>query len=104
MSIKNTKIFYPHVVKEYASVEQFITENDYTEYHDALKATLVAAGIDISDETKYKETLSADSFEAVATIVFPSQEARDEYLASFGAPDAALRTPIFVEETEDHII
>jgi hypothetical protein len=104
MSIKSTKIFYPHIVKEYASVEEFITENNYTEFYNEQKATLVTAGIDINDDTKYKENLSEDSFEAILTVVFASQEARDAYVAAAGEPDPSNRQPIFIEETDDHII
>ena len=42
MSIKRTKIYYPHIVKEYASVEEFVTENNYTEFYDNQKSTLVS--------------------------------------------------------------
>jgi len=104
MSIKRTKIYYPHIVKEYASVEEFVTENNYTEFYDNQKSTLVSAGIDVSDDTKYKEILSEDSFEVIVTAVFPSQEVRDEYLVTLEEVKPSLRKPIFVELTDEHII
>ena len=104
MSIKKrTKILYPHIVKEYNSIEQFISENEYDAYYAALRSEISAAGIDLSNEAQYKETISADGFEAVATIVFPDEATWNTYVEGCELHED-LRKPIFEENTEDHII
>ena len=104
MSIKKTTIFYPHIVKEYESVEQFLSENSYGEYYNEVTAGLVSVGIDMNDETQYKESLSDDLFEVIATIVFPNEAAWEAYLAGKENENRSLRAPIFEEESEDHIL
>lgn len=103
MSIKKTTIYYPHIVKEYESVNQLIEENGYTEFYDVLLAELVTGGIDINDETQYQVSLSDDLFEAVATVVFSSEEAyakHDEEPPEWGP---SVKGPIFIEKSEDHL-
>ena len=36
MLIKISTVFYPHIVKEYTSVEQFYTENGYEEFYSSI--------------------------------------------------------------------
>lgn len=103
MSIKKTKIHYPHIVKEYESVAQLIEENGYSDFHAAMLAGLTQFGIDVNDETQYKESLSDDLFEAIATVVFPSEEEWNTYDQSIES-DPEFKMPIFVEDSEDHII
>jgi len=106
MSIKTTKVFYPHIVKEYDSVEQFVSENDYTAYYTAMRQGLVDFGIDINDPSKYLESLTEDSFEAVLTLVFTDQAEMDSYLEIAASRNEAEshRSPIFDEEIDTHLI
>jgi hypothetical protein len=104
MSIKKrTKVAYPHIVKEYNSIEQFISENEYDSYYEAVRSEISAAGIDLSNEAEYKEALSEDSFEVIATVVFPDEATWNAYVASC-EQHPGLRKPIFEENIEDHII
>ena len=100
--IKRTKVFYPHIVKQYDSVEQFITENGYADFYAAMRAEITAAGINLADASKYAEALSDDGFEAVATVIFDDQAHYDSYLASVAEQTA--RAPIFDEVVEEHLI
>ena len=104
MSIKKTRIHYPHIVKEYDSVEQLISENGYTDFYNEIIAGMVAFGIDVDDETQYKEALSEDLFEAVSTVIFASEEAYAEYEANTPECSPSTKAPIFIEESEDHIL
>lgn len=104
MSIKKTRIHYPHIVKEYDSVEQLISENGYTDFYNEIIAGMVAFGIDVDDETQYKEALSEDLFEAVSTVIFASEEAYAEYEANTPECNPLTKAPIFIEESEDHIL
>ena len=38
--IKETKLFYPHIVKQYDNVGQMISDNNYTSYYDMMKQVL----------------------------------------------------------------
>jgi hypothetical protein len=102
MSIKNTKIFYPHIVKEYGSVAQFVSENNYTAYYNEMRAGIAAFGIDLDDETQYQEALSADMFETIATIAFADEASALNYASN--APEVNVSVlPIFSEESDEHL-
>ena len=95
---KHTTIYYPHVVKQYDSLAQFITENGYDEYETARKEELTIMGLDVTDPAVYAESLSDDGFEAVSTIVFASEE---DYLAKLELVSGriyAMKKPIFEED------
>ena len=100
---KVTKIFYPHIVKQYDSVEQFVTENSYAEFYAALRAEIESAGVNLSNASQYAEALSDDGFEAVTTVVFADQAQYDSYLAIV-AEHGDKRAPIFEENIEEHLI
>ena len=102
--IKRTKVYYPHIVKQYDSVEQFVSENGYADFYAALKAEITSAGIDDTDASRYAEALSDDGFEAVATVVFADQAEYDAYLAGVADEKTGIKTPIFEEESEEHLI
>jgi len=102
--IKRTKVYYPHIVKQYDSVEQFITENGYADFYSAVKAKVEAAGITLTDSTRYLESLSDDGFESVVTVVFTDQAQYDAYLADTLSDSNDMRTPIFEENVEEHLI
>ena len=100
--IKRTKVFYPHIVKQYESVDQFVSENGYADFYAAVRAEIVATGISLTDASRYAESLSDDGFEAVATVVFADQAEYDAYLAS--VVERTERSPIFEEESDAHLI
>ena len=102
--IKRTKVFYPHIVKQYDSVEQFVSENGYADFAAALKAEITSAGVDVTDASRYAEALSDDGFEVKATIVFADQAEYDAYLAGVAEEHPDVRAPIFEENVEDHLI
>lgn len=101
--IKRTKVFYPHIVKQYDTVDQFIAENGYADFYAAVRAEIEAVGIQLTDATRYSEALTEDGFEAKATIVFADEAEYNAYVAGCGTHDS-LRTPIFEENVEDHLI
>ena len=103
--IKETKLFYPHIVKQYDNLGQMISDNNYTSYYDMVKQVLVDAGIDTSDNTVYQESLTDDKFEGIVTVVYPDADA-------IGAVESALQSnmesfsnpqPIFEEVVTDHL-
>ena len=105
MSIKRTKVFYPHIVKQYESISALVSENGYEDFYASIRQEVADAGIDLSNEVVYKEQLSEDGFEGIVTVVFASQADYDAYhaVASVNAHEGMVQ-PIFVEEVEDHII
>lgn len=105
MSIKRTKVFYPHIVKQYESISALVSENGYDDFYAAIRQEIADAGIDLSNEVVYKEQLSEDGFEGIVTVVFASQSDYDAYFAVASVNTfEGLAKPIFVEEVEDHII
>lgn len=103
--IKETKLFYPHIVKQYDNLGQMISDNNYTSYYDMVKQVLVDAGIDTSDNTVYQESLTDDKFEGVVTVVYPDadaitavESALQSNMESFSNPQ-----PIFEEVVTDHL-
>ncbi len=103
--IKETKLFYPHIVKQYDNLGQMISDNNYTSYYDMVKQVLVDAGIDTSDNAVYQESLTEDKFEGVVTVVYPDadaitavESALQSNMESFSNPQ-----PIFEEVVTDHL-
>ena len=98
--IKMTKLFYPHVVKHYDSLDQLISENNYSDYQSILKNSLTNQGMDISDTSVYQEALTDDKFEAIATIVYPDQATIDAAVAEVQSNSEGFTgaCPIFEEE------
>lgn len=103
--IKETKLFYPHIVKQYDNLGQMISDNNYTSYYDMVKQVLVDAGIDTSDNAVYQESLTDDKFEGVVTVVYPDadaitavESALQSNMESFSNPQ-----PIFEEVVTDHL-
>ena len=103
--IKETKLFYPHIVKQYDNVGQMISDNNYTSYYDMVKQVLVDAGIDTSDNAVYQESLTDDKFEGIVTVVYPDadaitavESALQSNMESFSNPQ-----PIFEEVVTDHL-
>jgi hypothetical protein len=105
MSIKITTVFYPHIVKEYSTVSQIVTENGYDDFY-AWHRNLVSQYVDITSEAVYKEGLTEDSFEGVTTVVFPTQEAFNSYevAAEADSGQAELKQPIYSEASDTHLI
>lgn len=103
--IKETKLFYPHIVKQYDNLGQMISDNNYTSYYDMVKQVLVDAGIDTSDNAVYQESLTEDKFEGIVTVVYPDadaitavESALQSNMESFSNPQ-----PIFEEVVTDHL-
>ena len=103
--IKETKLFYPHIVKQYDNLGQMISDNNYTSYYDMVKQVLVDAGIDTSDNAVYQESLTDDKFEGIVTVVYPDADAitavetaLQSNMESFSNPQ-----PIFEEVVTDHL-
>lgn len=103
MSIKITKVFYPHIVKEYADIASLITENGYDDFYAQGRAIL-SNHIAIDDESVYREATTEDGFEGVYTIVFETQEAYDAYFAEASALyETELKHPIYDELVDTHL-
>lgn len=103
--IKETKLFYPHIVKQYDNVGQMISDNNYTSYYDMMKQVLTNAGIDCTDSSVYQESLTDDKFEGIVTVVYPDADAISAVetaiqsnMESFTNPQ-----PIFEEIVTDHL-
>lgn len=102
MSIKRTKIFYPHIVKQYESIAQLVSENGYDDFYAAIRQEVADANIDLNDSAVYRETLSEDGFEGIVTVKFESQEAYEAYVESCELHEGRKR-PIYVEESDNHL-
>ena len=103
--IKITKVFYPHIVKQYDTVDQIVSENNYTDYVAILKNSLTNAGVDISDASNFQEALTEDKFEGVTTFVYPDESTRDTVVADIESQLSSFNCaqPIFEEEITDHL-
>jgi hypothetical protein len=106
---KHTVIFYPHIVKQYESVEQFIAENGYEDYVGAKRSEIVTFGFDPNDTSRYLESLSEDGFEGKTTVVFDSEEHYNQCIDLVRGNVADIsRKPIFEEhfigESTEHLI
>lgn len=96
---KHTVIFYPHIVKQYGSIDQFVTENGYEDYIAKKREEIGIFGFDLTDSTRYAESLSEDGFEGKTTVVFDSEAHFNECIASItGRGYEDLKKPIFEEE------
>ena len=102
MSIKISRVIYPHIVKQYESIEQLVSENGYTDFYEARRQELVDFGFDLNDQNRYHEELSEDGFEGTLTMHFDSQEHYDAYLASVSELHEH-KFPIYIEETDSHL-
>jgi hypothetical protein len=100
MSIKFSTVFYPHIVKEYTSVEQFRTENGYNEFYTAANE-IQARHIDITDTSVYQEAISEDGFEAICTAYFEDDAAYEAYHADMIAITPGMKQPIYKEDFQD---
>lgn len=103
MSIKISTVFYPHIVKEYTSVEQFYTENGYEEFYSSINE-VQDRHIDRSDTTIYQESISEDGFEAIVTVSFANNADYEAYNADLQANEANVanaKQPIYREDHSD---
>lgn len=95
---KHTVIFYPHIVKQYESVEQYITENGYEAFVEQKYSELENnIGINRDDSTRFALELSEDGFEVVMTIGFADE---NDWMTN-GATiinEYDMKRPIFQEE------
>jgi len=103
--IKETKLFYPHIVKQYDDVNQMISDNNYTSYYNMMRQVFTDAGIDIANNTVYQEALTEDKFEGIITVIYPDTDAVtaietaiQSNMESFSNPQ-----PIFEEVVTDHL-
>lgn len=103
--IKETKLFYPHIVKQYDDVNQMISDNNYTSYYDLMRQVLTDAGVDCTNNAVYQEALTEDKFEGIITVVYPDADAItaietaiQSNMESFSSPH-----PIFEEVVADHL-
>ena len=108
---KHTTIFYPHIVKQYETMDQFVTENGYDDYYAAKHQELEELGFDINDSTKVFEGLSEDGFEAITTIIFESEadwNAKQPITQNRETEYSGMKKPIFEEEfvgdSDQHVI
>ena len=106
---KHTIIFYPHIVKQYDSIEQFIADNGYEDYVEAKRSEIITFGFDLNDTSRYAESLSEDGFEAKTTVVFDSEEHFNQSIELIrGNASDISRKPIFEEEflgeSTEHLI
>jgi hypothetical protein len=96
---KHTTIYYPHIVKQYESIEQFVADNGYDDYYAKKMEELQAIGIDRNNAEEFKWGLSEDGFEAKVTITFASVaewESKQEIITNRVYND--MKKPIFEEE------
>lgn len=98
MSIKISSVFYPHIVREYATVEEFREVNGYEEYYAA--ANLIQdRHIDRSDSNVYQESISDDGFEAIVTILFEDEAACEAYHAEMESIyDFSAKMPLHIDK------
>ena len=105
---KHTVIFYPHIVKQYETIDQFVTENGYDDYIAAKREEIGVFGFDIADATRYAEALSDDGFEGKTTVVFDSEAHYNECIALVTNREYTMKKPIFEEDfhgdSEEHLM
>jgi hypothetical protein len=103
--IKETKVFYPHIVKQYDDNAQLISENNYDTYYSLMRTILSDNGIDLTDNTKYKEDLTTDKFEGKITIVYPNNETMTAIETAIGSQMSSFSDsqPIFEEFSDNHL-
>jgi len=103
--IKETKVFYPHIVKQYSDNAQLISENNYDSYYNLMRTILSDNGIDLNDSTKYQEELTADKFEGMITVVYPNTETMSAIETAIGTQmqGFADSQPIFEEFSDNHL-
>jgi len=103
--IKETKVFYPHIVKQYDDNAQLISENNYDTYYSLMRTILSDNGIDLTDNTKYKEDLTTDKFEGKITIVYPNNETMSAIETAIGSQMSSFSDsqPIFEEFSDNHL-
>lgn len=101
--IKLSKVFYPHIVKKYDTVEQYVSENNYELFEQATLEHLANHGIDTNDSAQYVQQLSEDGFEVMVTVVFQDSSVFDAFMEVDPAADLNRR-PIFEEEVDTHLI
>ena len=96
---KHTTIFYPHIVKQYETIEQLVSENGYDDYWNAKLEELAQLGFDTADASSVYLGLSEDGFEGVSTVVFASQADWDSKQSITHERDYSnMKKPIFEEE------
>ena len=103
--IKETKVFYPHIVKQYDDNAQLISENNYDTYYSLMRTILSDNGIDLTDNTKYKEDLTTDKFEGTITIVYQNNETMTAIETAIGSQMSSFSDsqPIFEEFSDNHL-
>ena len=105
---KHTVIFYPHIVKQYETIDQFVSENGYDDYIASKREEIGLFGFDVADATRYAEALSEDGFEGITTVVFDSEEHYLSSIESITGRDYSMKKPIFEEhflgESTEHLI
>lgn len=105
---KHTVIFYPHIVKQYETIEQFISENGYEEFTTAKREEIEIFGFSLTDSSRYAESLSEDGFEGKTTVVFDSEEHYLSSIESITGRDYSMKKPIFEEhfvgDSTEHLI
>lgn len=101
--LKISKTFYPHIVKKYDTVEQMITENGYDDFTSLNETALTNVGIDITDPTKFQKALTEDGYEGRVTIVYEDEATRTSVMNSLASSLESVKSPIFEEETENHL-
>lgn len=105
MSIKFSTVFYPHIVKEYTSIEQFTTENGYEEFY-AAAIEIQARYLDITDPSVYQEAISEDGFEGICTVYIEDDAVYEAYHADMADIATGIKQPIYREnhlDTDDEI-
>mgnify|MGYP006883110269 CR=1 FL=1 len=100
MSIKFSTVFYPHIVKEYTSIEQMVADNGYEEFY-AAAIEIQARYLDITDTSVYQEAISEDGFEGICTTYFEDDAVYAAYLADMQAIASGIKQPIYREEHPD---
>lgn len=96
---KHTTIFYPHIVKQYETIEQLVSENGYDDYWNAKLEELAQLGFDTTDTSKVFLGLSEDGFEGVATVAFASEAEWDSKQSITHEREYNnMKKPIFEEE------
>lgn len=100
MSIKFSTVFYPHIVKEYTSIEQIIADNGYEEFYAAANEIQLRY-IDITDPSVYQEAISEDGFEAICTTYFEDDAVYEAYNAAMAVIAPGVKQPIYRENHPD---
>lgn len=107
---RKTFLVYPTTLKQQTTVENFISDSEFTSFRGIIVTSLSAIGVSDSDTSRYVEALSHDNYYMKFTINFDSEEQHESWVTEFDSGldsrniDDMPFIPFFEEVVDDHLI